>query len=61
MEALDLDSSVPADVDKYQESDIYKEIVELFGEDKYNEFKDKEISKSFKTEGGLCNNGKAHL
>ena len=61
MEALDLDSSIPADVAEYHGTDIYKEIVELFGVDKYNEFKDKELSKSFKTEGGLCNNGKAHL
>ena len=45
----------------YHATDVYKEIVELYGEENYNEFKGLTLDKSFKVYGGLCNDGKEHV
>ena len=59
-EAL-IDALGVANATELKDTEVYKELIELFGETEYNKFKDNTLDRSFKSEGGPCNDGKAHL
>ena len=56
MDALDV--TTIADLEA---KDEYKELISLFGQSNYDKFKGEKLDRSFKEEGGPCNDGKAHL
>ena len=49
-----------ADVAELEATEEYAELISLVGAARYAEFKDQPLEKSFKAEGGPCNDGKAH-
>lgn len=61
MQALNINPTDADAEDQLKEKDDYKELISLIGQDKYDEFKGQALDRTFKEEGGPCNDGKAHL